>query len=139
MNFEFKSKLSETDINRVRDKLKQFNEPHIKLGLVEDFAFYASDDHGNTLAGIVCEIIGNWLKIKLLWVSEDYRGNGLGTELIQKAEDYSRAQGCSQAHVSTFEFQAKPFYESLGYQLVLTLPNSVPTLTDYQLTKTLSD
>ncbi|HHC1479245.1 TPA: hypothetical protein ACN7VN_002557 [Klebsiella pneumoniae] len=37
---------------------------------------------------------------------------------------YSRdAQGCSHLLVDTFSFQALPFYQKLGYQLQMSLPD----------------
>ncbi|MDR8247835.1 GNAT family N-acetyltransferase, partial [Acinetobacter baumannii] len=66
---------------------------------------------------------GNWLCIEYLWVSETTRGRGLGSELMQEAEQQAQAQGCSHLLVDTFSFQALPFYQKLGYQLQMSLPD----------------
>ena len=41
-------------------------------------------------------------------------------------EDLGREKGCTRAHLSTFSFQAKAFYESLGYEVFATLDDYPP-------------
>ena len=56
-------------------------------------------------------------------VSEASRGSGLGSELMHEAESQARERGCSHMLVDTFSFQALPFYQKLGYQLQMSLPD----------------
>jgi len=56
-----------------------------------------------------------WLFTQLLVVPEDARGRGLGSELMRRAESEARARGCRGAWLDTFDFQARGFYEKLGY------------------------
>lgn len=58
-----------------------------------------------------------WLFTELLFVPEALRGRGLGAEILGAAEAEARRRGCSGAWLDTFEFQARGFYERLGYQL----------------------
>lgn len=57
----------------------------------------------------------DWLYVQLLVVPADARGQGLGTRIMQMAEDEARIRGCRGAWLDTFEFQARGFYERLGY------------------------
>jgi hypothetical protein len=41
--------------------------------------------------------------------------------LLSRAEQYALERSCSNAWLFTFSFQARPFYERLGYQLFGTL------------------
>ena len=50
-------------------------------------------------------------------------GSGLGSELMHEAESQARERGCSHMLVDTFSFQALPFYQQLGYQLQMSLPD----------------
>ena len=43
------------------------------------------------------------------------RGRGIGTDLVSRAEREAVARGCHSAWLDTFEFQARAFYEGLGY------------------------
>lgn len=41
----------------------------------------------------------------------------LAEGLILALEQAARERGCTHAHLDTFSFQARPFYEKLGYEL----------------------
>jgi GNAT superfamily N-acetyltransferase len=61
------------------------------------------------------------LFIKWLWIDEAYRGHGHGRKLMASAEEEGRRRGCTAVWLDTFEFQARPFYEKLGYSSFGTL------------------
>lgn len=56
-----------------------------------------------------------WLYVGRLWVTEALRGAGLGGSLMAELESAAKARGCVGAWLDTFSFQARPFYESIGY------------------------
>jgi len=56
-----------------------------------------------------------WLFTQLLVVPEHLRGGGIGKELMMQAEREAISRGCHSAWLDTFEFQARGFYEKLGY------------------------
>ena len=58
-----------------------------------------------------------WLFTELLFVPEGLRGQGLGARILGQAEAEARARGCTGAWLDTFEFQARGFYERLGYEV----------------------
>jgi len=45
--------------------------------------------------------------------------------------------GCTHAHLDTYSFEARPFYEKLGYELFATLEDYPPGCCKYFLKKTL--
>ena len=63
-----------------------------------------------------------WLFTQLLVVPEGLRGRGIGSELMRMAETEAMARGCHGAWLDTFEFQARGFYEGIGYQCFAELP-----------------
>ena len=67
------------------------------------------------------ETFGNWLCIQCLFVSEQLRGQGIGSRLPEAAEKEAERRGCKYAFVDTFSFQASAFYERHGYREVFTL------------------
>jgi GNAT superfamily N-acetyltransferase len=85
--------------------------------------------HGYSLAA--------WLHIQLFYLPEDLRRGGLGSQLMQQAEDEARARGCVGIYLDTFSFQARPFYEKLGYTLYGTIPDTPPGHCRYFLMKRL--
>jgi GNAT superfamily N-acetyltransferase len=76
------------------------------------------DDGGETLGGLWGTCLYDWLTIELVFVPEQMRGQGVGSRLIQEAEAAAQARGCIGAWLDTFSFQARGFYEMLGYGLV---------------------
>ena len=64
-----------------------------------------------------------WLYIELLFIPEDRRAGGLGTRLMRRAEEEAIKRGCHHAWLDTFNFQARGFYEKLGYRVFGTLEN----------------
>lgn len=73
------------------------------------------DERGALLGGIAGHTGYGWLYVAQLWVHSRERGNGLGGDLLRAAEDEARARGCHSAWLDTYSFQARPFYEAVGY------------------------
>ena len=86
-------------------------------------AFFLRDEAGEVLGGLLGEIWAGWLHIRTLALAPPARGQGFGRELMQRAEAYARERGCTNAFLDTFSFQARPFYEKLGYRLFCVLEN----------------
>jgi ribosomal protein S18 acetylase RimI-like enzyme len=72
-----------------------------------------------------------------LWVSQEQRGQDIGSKLMKKAEEIAKERGCKYAFLNTFGFQAPHFYEKQGYQEVFTLNDYPISGKRYYYTKTL--
>jgi ribosomal protein S18 acetylase RimI-like enzyme len=59
--------------------------------------------------------------VVILWVHDSLRHRGIGTRLMELAEEKARERGCQYAYLDTFSFQACPFYKRLGYEVFGTL------------------
>lgn len=66
-----------------------------------------------------------WLYTQMLIVPEGARGQGLGAQLMQRAETEAIARGCHGAWVDT-QFGARGFYERQGYTTFGELPDYPP-------------
>lgn len=71
---------------------------------------------GKVVAGLDGEINWGKLHVENVWVHPELRGSGRGTQLMRYAEDQARAHGCHSVVLDTFSFQARGFYEKLGYR-----------------------
>ncbi|HQT89835.1 MAG TPA: GNAT family N-acetyltransferase [Acidiphilium sp.] len=97
-----------------------------------------------TLPGAT-EIIGglwghtgwDYLHIEYLVVPEAIRGSGIGRELMRQAEDEAVRRGCHRAWLDTFSFQARGFYERLGYTVFGMLEDFPPGHSRFFLKKLL--
>jgi hypothetical protein len=56
---------------------------------------------------------------------------------MTEAERYAIEKGAEAAFLDTFSFQARPFYEKLGYKVFGTLEDQPPGHTHYWLAKKL--
>ena len=57
---------------------------------------------------------------------ESARGRGLGRTLMRQAEDVALRRGCHGAWLDTFSFQARGFYEKLGYTVFGSIDDYPP-------------
>ncbi len=84
------------------------------------------DERDAVLGGAIGHVWGGWLDLSLLWVTEPLRGKGYGKKLLEDAEDEARSQSCRGVFLNSFSFQAHPFYERLGYEVVGELSDYPP-------------
>ena len=70
-------------------------------------------------------------------VPETARGQSLGSELMRQAEQEARARGCRHVWLTTYAFQARPFYEHLGFEVFGRLDGLEPFFPEYFMKKTL--
>ena len=94
-------------------------------------------EDGTILGGVSGVFNWNWLQISLLWVDDSLRGRGYGRQLMETIESLARERGCERAHVDTFSFQAREFYESLDYEVFATLEDYPPGHSRHYLRKAL--
>jgi GNAT superfamily N-acetyltransferase len=98
-------------------------------------AFFLRDENSEVLGGLLGDIWAAWLHIRTLAVAAPARGYGFGKELLQRAELYAVERGCTDAFLDTFSFQARPFYEKLGYRVFGMLENHPAGHQHYFMTK----
>jgi GNAT superfamily N-acetyltransferase len=84
---------------------------------------FIRDKENKVAGGVIGQIFGGWLHVSLLWIEETMRNRGKGTKLLKMAEDEAMKIGCKYAHLDTYSFEARPFYEKHGYALFATLDN----------------
>lgn len=64
--------------------------------------------------------------IELLVILPEARRQRLGTRMMREAEQIARDRGCISMWLDTFSFQARGFYEKLGFHVFGTLPDQPP-------------
>jgi GNAT superfamily N-acetyltransferase len=79
-----------------------------------------------------------WLFVELLVLPEAMRGKGIGTAIMKLAEREAARRGCVGVWLDTHSFQARPFYEKLGYAVFGVLEDFPPGHTRYYLRKSLT-
>lgn len=66
------------------------------------------------------------LHVDLLFLPESLRRDGIGRRLMNDAEGEAIRRGCRGAWLDTYSFQARGFYERLGYTTFGTIDDYPP-------------
>ncbi len=80
------------------------------------------DEAGTLLGGAVGRIVEDSMYVDVVWNDDAVRGIGIGRQMMVMLEDEARKRGASEIWLYTMSFQAKPFYEKLGYTQFAELP-----------------
>ena len=120
MYFRLENKESHKS-QEIGNLIRVYNRSKREEAESEPLNLYVEDEKGNLLAGLIAETFGNWLEIEYLFVKEELRGQGIGSQLLQRAESEAKNRNCCYAFVNTYQFQAPAFYQKHGYQEVFTL------------------
>jgi len=86
---------------------------------IEPIAFVAMED-GVFAGTVVVALFWGALHVKHVYVEEKFRGQGLGTCLMNQAFQYGKEHECPFAFVETMSFQASGFYQKFGFTIELT-------------------
>ncbi|MCA0458383.1 MAG: GNAT family N-acetyltransferase [Chloroflexi bacterium] len=125
------------DVLAIEEAINTFNMAATGDHDWKPVCIFLRDEAGKLYGGLTANLWGTWMHIQFLWVDETLRKQGYGAKLLRMAEDEARAYGCHNAHVETFSFQARPFYERSGYHVIAELPDYPPGHTHYVLRKSL--
>jgi len=117
----------------ILDNLKSFNDSASAYhhaarepGAVEYIAVMLRNETGAWMGGVCGTVAWGWLEVDDLWIREDLRGGGRGSELLRRIEAEAARRGATRSRLFTFSFQARPFYERHGYRVVGTMDDLPP-------------
>jgi GNAT superfamily N-acetyltransferase len=112
-----------------QERFSPMEESAVNLGFAEynsdqgqesprrPIALVCYSDDGELIGALDGYVFFDWLTVSRLWVAADARGQGKGTELMLAAEAFAKERECVGSTLSTYDFQARPFYEKLGYEV----------------------
>lgn len=126
---------SSDDEQVVLDGLRAFNVAVIGDPQMRAVDVFVRDDAGEVVGGLVGYIKWRWLYVSKLWLPASLRGAGIGSRLMAAAEEHAWSKGCLGAYLDTFEYQALPFYQKLGYEIFGTLEGFPPGYKQFYLRK----
>jgi len=102
-------------IDYLDKKIADFNWAHWEVSERLPLAVQIKNQQGNVIAGAAGRTFGDWLLIDTLWVSDELRGQNIGSQLLKAIETAAKERGCSKCLLDTLNFQAMPFYQKHGY------------------------
>jgi GNAT superfamily N-acetyltransferase len=95
------------------------------------------DSEGAVMGGLIGHSAYDWLFISVLFIPEALRGKGVGRKLMERAEQIARTRKLTGIWLDTFDFQARPFYEKLGFSVFGELKDHPRGISQYWLQKRL--
>jgi GNAT superfamily N-acetyltransferase len=102
------------DAQSLQRKIDEFNKEMTGRRYWMPVTFLLHDDE----AGVVGDIWGAWLHVRVMWVDAPLRRQGHGTRLLRAVEELARERGCVGVYLETFSFQGKSWYPRFGYEVV---------------------
>jgi len=112
---------SDMDRDAVIAPLRAYNIREAGDPDIRPVAILLVDEDGHKVGGLWGRTGYDWLFVELLAVPEAYRGGRFGTALMQEAERVARERKCIGIWLDTYDFQARGFYEKLGFAVFGTL------------------
>lgn len=111
----FSTEAKPEDLAAILAPLSEYNLQHAAPPNPLPVALLLKNTEGETVGGLWGRAVYDWLFIQYLAVPAALRRSGLGRSLMLKAEQIARDHNCVGIWLDTFAFQARPFYEKLGY------------------------
>lgn len=137
MRFTFNccDQATDPDLLVIDRGIGQYNRTVSKLDTTISLFVFVRDDQQAIVGGAVGRTWGKCCELQQLWVSEDARRLGIGSELLEQFELESKVRQCSQINLETFSFQAPRFYQARGYQVVLETSGFPDGVVKYSMRK----
>lgn len=108
------------EVQYLEDRLYEFNSTATGISDGELLALFVREG-GRIVAGICGSTWGGTCELRQFWVEESRRHLGLGTQLLQAAEEEALKRGCTQIVLMTFSFQAPAFYATHGFVVIASI------------------
>ena len=119
------------------NKIAEYNWQNWEVSERKPLAVQMKNEQGEVIAGATARSFGDWLLLDYLWVSEELRGQNIGSKLLAQIEATGKNRGCVKCLLDTLDFQAKPFYERHGYEVEWTQEGYPKTGCKYFMVKVL--
>lgn len=138
LRVELEERPGADDARIVTDGLLAFNRAVIGDPNEVPLGVFVRDASGRVVGGLLGHVKWGWVYVAKLWLPDELRGRGVGTRVMRAVEEYARQHECLGIYLDTFEYQALPFYEKLGYEQFGVLEGYPPGYRQYYLRKPLT-
>jgi GNAT superfamily N-acetyltransferase len=108
------------ELNRRLVAFNQAERPLVNWRTDNAFTVAVHDASGVLRGGARGFVRIGAVEIRGVWLDEEVRGQHLGEKIMQAAESEARRRGAKVALLDTYDFQARGFYERLGYTCFAT-------------------
>ncbi len=102
--------------------MKAFNNAAVPGLTPHKIVAVMRDDAGAVVGGVIGRLAADSVYMEVVYTDDTVRGTGYGSEMMRLVEEEAKRLGATEAWLYTMSFQAKPFYEKLGYTQFAELP-----------------
>jgi GNAT superfamily N-acetyltransferase len=102
--------------------MKAFNNRVADIRPAQKFNVAARDAEGRIVGGIAATLSSDSLYLEIVWNDDSIRGQGHGRRMMEMIEAEGLRRGARHVWFYTMSFQARPFYEKLGYACFAEMP-----------------
>ncbi len=108
--------------------------------VIESVYLMLKDPDKQIMGGLVAYIDTYWRSchINILWIEEQYRNLGYGSQLLRKLEEIVQKRKCGLITLNTASFYAPEFYAKHEYELCGAINNYPPGHSLYYFKKTIT-
>ncbi len=141
MKVEVTTDANAEDREYVRSELRKYNNRFLDPRTTHlnycEICVFLRNDEDEISGGAIGNYGWDWVYLDLLWVDDENRGDGWGRRLLEDLEHSAKELGAVGIHLSTTSFQARAFYERIGYWAFGQLEDYPRGFTTYFMAKTL--
>lgn len=115
----------------LKEKIKEYNNSisfYHKISRSEDYVKYVNLEikGDNFIAGLSARIYWKCLEVDDLFIDQEFKRKGYGTKLVKTIIEIALEKQLNFIWLKTFSFQARDFYEKLGFTVVGVLEDYPP-------------
>ena len=124
-------------IKSFNNNISTFHREARKAGTIKSLYLILKDEAGDWVGGLAGKLYWNWLEIEDFFIPAEARGKGIGAKLLSQTETIALEHGYVHVQLTTYDFQARTFYEKQGYRVVGELEDYPPGSSYYWMRKDL--
>ena len=102
--------------------MKAFNKAAVGVSGAQKFNVALRENGVQIVGGVAATLSADSLYLDIVWADDSVRGRGHGRAMMEMIEAEGRKRGARGAWLYTMSWQARPFYEKLGYACVGETP-----------------
>lgn len=117
------------------ERIEQFNKENSIQTLEDQDLIFVALDGEKFVGGVQGTITEDSMYISRLVVNEEYKGNGIGKNLMGMIEEKAKELDVYSINLGTVDFQAEKFYDKLGYKTIFIKENDPRGYNSYSMVK----
>jgi GNAT superfamily N-acetyltransferase len=116
MEVRLEDDADEAVLKALMEGMRAFNRASVPDLFSRKITIAIRDAAGAVRGGVIGRVAGDSMYVEIVWNDEAIRSQGLARRAMLLLEEEAKKSGARESWLYTMSFQAKPFYEKLGYR-----------------------